>query len=165
MGMGLDALTFRDSYDFNSGSQGSSNSSGFGGNNNCNTHPPQIQHNTTSHTHHPTSHTINLQKESILDILFAKAEGGLRSLNPKARDDANVSSYHGLLNAAPIMPNPGSKEHTSIYIATMVSYFYDYMRLTGIFTQEQNREVDKAAEMTKIFIQYKQITGRDIPDL
>ena len=109
-----------------------------------------------------TSTTIPLQGMSMGNIISQVAGRSLTSCI--AADDAVNIPYDGLLDRAPAMPTVGSEKHDSVYIALMVKYFYEYMRLIGSFTPEQNKIVDDLAgdydEQT--FQKYLQITGKDI---
>lgn len=107
---------------------------------------------------------IPLQGMGMANII-TQAPGRSLTSSTAAVDDNNITSnYDGLLDRAPAMPTVGSEKHDSVYIALMVKYFYEYMRLIGSFTPEQNKIVDDLAgdydEQT--FQKYLQITGKDI---
>ena len=99
---------------------------------------------------------------SLGDIVF-QAPG--RSLTSNIADvNTNIPKYEGLLDNAPSMPPVGSDGHQSLYMVMMVKFFYEWMRLIGALTPEQNKRVDEATGDDQTLEKFIQVTGRDIDD-
>ena len=90
------------------------------------------------------------------------------SLTAKRESDNNVDpscNYMGLLHKVETMPQPGTPKHNSIYCYVMADYFYEFMRLEGVFTQEQIDIIDgETNDNRKLCLKVCQIFGQDIPD-